>query len=264
MKKLFKTAVAGVAALFVACTSPMICFAESVEHIHEEESEYYLYSDSEYEDRFREYIDSLDSETASLMLQDQELVRYMHTPYFWEEDNTVTTNASRSVSLPLAAYPSGSYFSYNGRSCTCHALSCGYSVPSNYPENRCYISSTSSSGNCKRFHGGIQCAGFAYYVFNQYTGTNCSYNNIVNSSISPSSGSDVYNFLTYHGISVGSVIGGSLSSGVYHYIVVTDYSPTGISYYQANYGGNCKVTTATKTWAEFANWYDTISTMYIA
>lgn len=207
--------------------------------------------------KFNEHIEQLrieDPEQAKLIPADEELVRYMTREAYWESvDGAALANAQCSVSLPLAEYPDGSYFSYNGKACTCHA-NCTYSIPSGYSTSRCYNTTTSSSGNCKRYNGGIQCAGFAYYVFKQYNGVDCGSSN-------EKSGLSVLNdaslkFYFTSVVKVGGHARGNLNSGYPHSIIVTNITNDGISFYQANTNGNCNVSVATKTWTQLANWYD--------
>lgn len=211
---------------------------------------------------FNDFISTLDEESAALILSDEELVRSMQMVNYWKPstDNADSISAYSSVTLPLAAYPSGSYFSGNGRACTCHK-NCTYSVPENYSvKNRCYDQSTGSSGNCIRYAatGSIQCKAFADYVFKQYNGVDCSAQNATNKTLSSVTTESIGTYITRY-LNVGSHLRGTLVSGSYHSIIITSITSTGISYYQANTNGTCNVSTGTKTWVELGKWFASIS-----
>lgn len=208
-------------------------------------------------EKFNEHIGQLrteDSEQAELILKDEELVAYMSREDYWQHaDEIQPESALRAVSLPLTAYPAGSYYTYNGSACTCHDGDT-YIIPSGYSTSRCYNQSTGSSGNCKRYNGAIQCMGFAHYVFKQYNGVDCSSSN-ENAGLSVLNDASLKFYFTSV-VKVGGHARGTLKSGTPHSIIVTKVTNSGISYYQSNYGGYCKVSTGTKTWEEISNWFN--------
>lgn len=210
---------------------------------------------------FNDFISTLDEESAALILSDEELVHSMQMVNYWKPstDNADSISAYSSVTLPLAEYPSGSYFSYNGQACTCHK-NCTFSIPENYSVNRCYNTYTGLSGNCKRYAatGSIQCKAFADYVFKQYNGADCSSQNATNKTLSTVTTESIGTYITRY-LNVGSHLRGTLVSGFPHSIIITEITSTGISYYHANTDGTCNVSTDTKTWVQLGKWFASIS-----
>ena len=208
---------------------------------------------------FNSYIASLDEESAAIILNDSDLVLTMKMVTYWHPDDDnggIATYANRT--LPLAEYPAGSYFSYNGQACTCHTY-CTYAIPSGYSSTRCYDTQNGVSGNCIRYapNGSIQCIGFADYVFNQYNGVNRSNSNAVNKTLTSITSASLKNYFISN-LKVGShfrfYVKNSYGTMYPHSIIITGISDSGISYYQANYGGRCLVSTGVKTWDELSNW----------
>lgn len=267
MKKCLKNLLIALAAIIMSIGSISVstsALAEKVD-INSEEyiAEFGLESEitNESKNKFYEYLDTLPDDEAKLILSDEELVRFMQREAYWKAEDTVEKNASaRITTLPLINYPAGSYFSNNFDECDCHD-NCTYSLPTGFPTYRCYNKATGSSGNCKRFDGGIQCAGFAYYVFQQYTGTHCSSANQIG-GLSSVTASGLQNY--FSNITVGSHVRGTLSAGYPHSIIITGITSTGVSYYQANVGGKCLVSTGTKTWSQLASWFSSISKSWVA
>lgn len=271
MKRMYKKISIALATIIMSISSISISVSALTEkaYINSEEyiAEYGLESEitTESQNKFYEYLGTLSEDEAKLILADEELVRFMQREAYWDtegfETRAVTTRATR---LPLINYPVGSYFSYDLKECSCHS-NCTYDLSDggyNLPTYRCYNKLTGTSGNCKRFDGGIQCAGFAYYVFHQYTGTHCSSTNQIDglSSITATSAKDYF----FKNITVGSHVRGTLKSGYPHSIIITGFTNNSVSYYQANVGGKCLVSTGTKTWTEFASWYSSISKSWVA
>lgn len=217
--------------------------------------------------KFNEFIAQLDDETAELILSDEELVNSMKLESYWETDGATDTEVApyASVTLPLSSFPAGSYFSVDGSACTCHG-SCDFDDHSGFSKSRCYEAAYNRSGNCRRYSTtrSIQCKGFADYVFYKYNGVDCSDSNSINKSLSHGSvtASNLKNYIK-NNLSVGahlrfSLIGydedGKQKNAGPHSIIITKITNTGISYYQANYGGRCLVTTDTKTWSQLSSW----------
>lgn len=187
---------------------------------------------------FNDYIASLDEESAALILDDSELVLSMKMTTYWHPDNSndgIATYANKT--LPLPEYPVGSYFSYDGKACTCHDY-CSWSVPTGYSKGRCYIPSEGKSGNCIRYayNATTQCMGFADYVFEQYNGVYRSSSNAVNQTLTSITSTSLKNYATKY-LKKGShfrvYLNQTYGDGQYvpHSIVVTDVSANGISYY---------------------------------
>lgn len=214
---------------------------------------------------FNEYIASLDEEAADIVLSDSELVLSMKMTTYWHPDNDddgIATYASST--LPLPEYPVGSYFSYDGKACTCHDY-CDWRSHAGYSKERCFNTHTGTSGNCIRYayNATTQCMGFADYVFEKYNGVYRSSSNAVNQTLSSITSTSLKNYAAKY-LKKGShfrvYLNQTYGNGQYvpHSIVVTDVTPYGISYYQANYGGRCLVSTGYKTWDQLASWIHSI------
>lgn len=143
---------------------------------------------------------------------------------------------------PLSNYPVGSYYTYNGTACSSHA-NCTPSV----------------SCNCKKYGGGIQCAGFARYASDQYAhlsswvNTNADYNNSTR-TISSASGAQTL----FSSFGVGSYIRCANSGGGAHSFVIKTKTSTGIEVYECNITGLCKVGVRTLTWSNINSYYSSI------
>lgn len=224
-------------------------FDEESQHNHSLES----YNASEYGlksgiEMFKEYIATLDDESAQAILSDHDLVHVMQQDAFWYPEAFEPTEPSRAVSLPLSAYPAGSYFSVNGSACSCHS-SCTYTALT----NSCNLSGTTTPGNCKKYNGAIQCMGFAHYVYKQYNGADCSSANQLSKTFSIGDATDAKDYFLH--LSVGSHIRVNST----HSIIIGAQSTTGITVYDANSDGKCGVRFTAKTWSELASAYPAIT-----
>lgn len=230
-------------------------------------------SSSESVQKFNEYIASLPEENARLILEDEELVFMMKLDSYWEPD-TVSTNAVKSSSLPLSAYPAGNYFSYNGESCDCHD-ECDYVVSTGGVSTRCYVASTKKPGNCIRYAytGGIQCKGFADYVYHEYTSHNvkAAYKLDVSNytSISKDSAGATKMKTFFSSLPDGSNVRLTARSGGRHSVIVNDASNNGVYIYDANRveykdGERCKIGYEFLTWSELASLYKGIYSAWTA
>lgn len=217
--------------------------------------------------KFNEYLLTVDQETAALILGDEQLVQSMQMTTYWDESN-IEPDAAFSVTattLPLPSWPSGSYFTFDGKECSCHKY-CTYSKPdeveaSKYSRTRCFDTKEGKPGNCRRYvnTGAIQCKGFADYVFKQYNGVDCSNSNAVNESLATVDKENIKAYITSY-LSVGAHLRGRLSNTtIDHSIIITQITDSGISYYHANYGKDCLVSTGTKNWEQLAEMFDWIS-----
>lgn len=168
----------------------------------------------------------------------------------WERSNNKNTvslpaSAATSEGLPLDNYPAGSYFTKNGLACTDHgADGC------NYYDNTC---------NCKNFANSIQCDGFAKYVF-----ARC-----VNLSTWKPSGHEIRTNVTpikdeLQHLKAGTYLRLQVKDrGFQHSIIIMSTSETGIAIYEANYpDNNCVVNTRTQTYAQLANKYSEVISIY--
>lgn len=212
--------------------------------------------------KFEEYLASIPSEQAQMILDDPDLVRNMQMEYYWEPAQASTL---RATSLPLSSYPAGSYYSYSSTGCSCHS-GCTWDVPSSASQDRCYITSSHTSGNCKLYRPtlAIQCKGFADYVYKQYTGhdvgnsyaiSNCP-TTITNDSAGQTQWRNFANSL-----SIGSNVRVTVRGQSYkHSFIVKSKSSTGLTIYDANrVSNNCKVAVTTLTWAQLAQNYSGVS-----
>ncbi len=162
-------------------------------------------------------------------------------------------NSNTAIEKVKSEYPS--YFTQTKGECKDHNV--------NHPEN---------STTCKDFDGGWQCAGFARYVFYQVKGrlysssidkanvtgfgerTNPNYLDWDNSF----SGKDLNEQTAkqyLQGLPTGTYVRVETprtSKYYWHSFAVLDTSDTGITIYQANYGGKCLVKISEYTWSKFA------------
>ncbi len=223
---------------------------------------------------FNKYISTLSEARAQLILSDTELVETMQKDSYWlpiiDDSNSILRESSSQ--LPLPGYGSGTYFSYNGKACTCHD-DCDAIIPSGYSDvGKCYIIERNSSniitsvtnGNCKMYNSSIQCKGFADYVYKVYCGedissrTSVTLSDSYNSIPSSSTGAALMQELL-SSLPVGSNIRVHVRGKSYnHSFIISAKSSTGVTIYDANRVGNCKVGNQTKTWSELASMYDKV------
>ena len=238
-------------------------FPAHASDLHTHEQEFALASSTESVQKFNDYISTLPEDTAKLILEDEELVLMMTSDAYWTPSETNKVRSTYAVSLPLSNYPSGTYFTHNGNACsTCHNNNCGYTIPSGESTSRCWDSVLNSSGNCKRYAptGAIQCKAFADYVFYQYTGENVSNSNKSDTSayatiINGSDGADDLKTL-FTSLPIGSNVRLKVRGQTYyHSIIISAKSSTGVTIYDANRIGKCKVGNQTKAWAQLASMY---------
>ncbi|MBQ5602430.1 MAG: SH3 domain-containing protein [Clostridia bacterium] len=155
------------------------------------------------------------------------------------------------VTLPFSNYPAySSYFTKNGRACTCH------------PRNQCLVNS--SPCNCLRYikHNGYtfdlaatQCFGFARYcqlkVFGHTDGSDPSkYTNALGGAWNSGSftANDIKNVFTQYGA------GGHVRTKAGHSLFVISVNATGFTTYECNTNNkDCLVYTRDWTWATFYN-----------
>ena len=215
--------------------------------------------------KFNDYIASLPTDYAQIILDDEELVYSMKLDSYWEEpqENSPSSLRFRPV-FPLDEYPAGSYFTYNGNVCTCHssyANHCSYNR--NYSTVRCCNTVNHSLGNCKVYTntGSIQCKGFADYVYHHTTGHDIGSSYVINTDDYSSIGDDetgaalMKTFLK--GLKDGSNVRVSVRGKSYnHSFIVSDIRENGIYLYDANRTDLCKVDYKFKTWEQLAGMYD--------
>ena len=73
--------------------------------------------------KFNEYVASLPEECAQSLLEDEELVINMKLDSYWIEPDENAASAQGLVRIfPVSQYPAGSYFTVNGKACTCHTF----------------------------------------------------------------------------------------------------------------------------------------------
>ncbi len=154
------------------------------------------------------------------------------------------------ASFPLSDYPVGSYFSRNGKQC-----SATYGCVGNH---KC---SESGTCNCKKYKGAIQCMGFAEYAADQYAHSpnfdwRADGGDKNEKQITLSDAADAQSY--FEGRNVGDYlrVRGNASSG--HSIVIAGKSSNGITIYEGNYGGYCRVNMREMTYAEFYEDYAVI------
>lgn len=135
--------------------------------------------------------------------------------------------------LPLKDYPDGSYFTYDGKPCEDHS-NCDWA---------------GDDCNCIKFDRAIQAVGFAKYVYFEVTGKHVSLDNKTNIDLDMTEESAKSCLM---GAPVGTYVAAETNNELFHTMIVADSGKDGITLYQANYGGKCRVSLMTLTWAEFA------------
>ena len=157
-----------------------------------------------------------------------------------EQPITESPASTISASLPLAAYPDGSYYSLTGKACTCHTMT----------YNPCYWD---NSCDCINFDLSIQCAAFAKYIYYVVNGKHTSNSTTINKNMSLTAATAKS---TLQSLPVGTYLRVRTSGGSQHSIAIAGTSSTGITIYHANYGSPCKVRYQTLDWATFASSYN--------
>lgn len=160
------------------------------------------------------------------IVPDDQYETYINTEFYKTTvypDKKETRADSNQPTLPLANYPDGSHFSINYSSgCTCHG-NCSYW----------------GGCDCISYNGGIQCFGFANFVFSEYTGEEC---------VDSNSGGTVYfdnvselkSF--FLGLSKGAHVRYVSTSGIQHSIIVISAGSSSVKIYDANFvKNNCEV-----------------------
>lgn len=152
--------------------------------------------------------------------------------------------AEIGLATVMAEYPEGSYFNNTGTACNCH--------------NDKTINCITGLCDCKKFDGGVQCMGFAKYV----------YFNIKGKLDSEASKPDRNITLTEYtarqnlkGLSIGTHIRLKLRSStsenpVKHSIALISTTDDEITFAQANWNNTCEVSYKTYTWLKFASVFD--------
>lgn len=150
--------------------------------------------------------------------------------------------------FPIAEYPVGSYFTYNGRACDSHE-ECRPEIPC----------------NCRLYDNSIQCMGFAKYACDQYAHrSKWSYtpSHTDETLYKFSSGGELKDLINRLGLEKGAYIrlcnAKSDPCTGDHSVVLVDADSTHITVYEANYGGLCRVNYRSLTYEKFVSQYDRI------
>ncbi len=164
------------------------------------------------------------------------------------------------VTLPFADYPVGSYFSQNGRACTCHAGDCVTNTQSN--EN--CIRYWPSKANCQIDLKGVQCMGFARFCQWRLYGSidfsnTTDYYNAFGSKLS--AGKWTANTVKTTLTKVGP--GGHIRTGAGHSLFVISVSASGFITYECNTNNkDCLIYTRQWTWDSFYSYCGSRDLMY--
>lgn len=162
-----------------------------------------------------------------------------------------------SISFPIPGYEVGKYFSKTGTECKCHGQL--------KSDGTRYYCDTTWQGNCdcRVYSGGIQCHGFAKFVYNYIKGYDPSLTN-KNISLSPSSAKSMFLGMpkgTFLRLYVNGSEAPTSDNAVRHSIIISSTSSSGITVYHANYGGKCKIAITTFTWESFVSNYPYLYSM---
>ncbi len=159
-----------------------------------------------------------------------------------DQEVDVTSIGGYQYDLPLAEYPNGSYFTYNGAACTSHS-NCSYY----------------GGCNCRSFDGCIQCVGFAKYAickYNHQSAWNPVSSEKDDSNVYLSTNSAVIAY--FASLQKGSYVMFSESSSEVdpHVIVYLATTSSGIYLQECNIGGRCLVSIKTRPLADYRNYID--------
>ncbi len=177
---------------------------------------------------------------------DEQYEQYISTDFYKNTVYPEIRSSAPKASLPLPSYPSGSYFSKNGKACTHHKSGCNIN----------------GSCGCKSYNNSIQCMGFANYVFKQYNGVDCvsSNSNGKLTNITAASLKTYFNKLT-----VGSHFRYMGTNGIPHSFIITGKTSTGVKVYEANYSANnCIVGQRTITYESLAKQVASVTNSWTA
>lgn len=212
--------------------------------------------------KFNEYVASLPEECAQSLLEDEELVINMKLDSYWIEPDENAASAQGLVRIfPVSQYPAGSYFTVNGKACTCHTFEynpCRYI--GSYSPDHCSNVDNGAAGNCKAYEGttSIQCKAFADYIYNLGTthdiGEAYSVSTVGYTTISKEADGAAKMKAFFENLPSGTDVRLKNRSGGYHSIITagTDSANTGIYVYDANWTGICQVGYKFRTWEYLA------------
>lgn len=137
-----------------------------------------------------------------------------------------------AVQQLLRTFPDGSYYSKDGKACTCH--------------KRCTYS---SNCNCIKYDSSSQCMAFAKYCFYVYNDKNIPDCSGVSSSTVTLTEKNLQSYLKKIGNQ--AYVRGTTSSDRGHSVFITGFSETEVYIYDANYTGNCKVSCTSLSYKDF-------------
>ncbi len=168
-------------------------------------------------------------------------------------------------SLPLDEYPLGSYFTKNGKRCTCH--NSGNCIASGSACNCMRFWPTGRASTCEIDLLGVQCIGFARYCqyrlfgFIDYGDTAYRFTNLLGGTLKAGnwSAADAEYYIKKAGT------GGHIRIST-HSIVIADISDTGFTTYECNgktYGSECRVFARSFTWKSFYQTYGNTTWRYL-
>lgn len=190
------------------------------------------------------------------------------SPYDFETQQNASSNASSSEgisingwTLPFDDYPVGSFFSQNGKACTCHVV------------GGC-VTNTKAGENCIRYWPnktnrqvdlcGVQCMGFArfcqwrLYGTHDYSNSTDFYNAFGKKL---AAGSWTANTVKNTFTEVGA--GGHIRTGAGHSLFVISVTSTGFVTYECNTNAkDCKIYTRQWTWASFYSYAGSRELLY--
>lgn len=180
-----------------------------------------------------------------------------------EEPSNASSGGSyviNGVTFPFAEHPVGSYFSQNGKACTCHSGDC---VSNNSSKENC-IRYWPSKSNYQVDLKGVQCMGFArlcqwkLYGSHDFSNTKDFYNALGSKLNAGSwSANTIKNIFT----DVGP--GGHIRTGAGHSLFVISVSASGFVTYECNTGNrDCKIYTRQWTWDSFFDYAGSRPLMY--
>lgn len=217
----------------------------------------------DFEGRNDQYLTYLYSTDNSLLIEVDENLENDGLIYIDENVDTTSAATINGVSFPFADYPVGSFFTKNGRSCTCHNKGICVSSPASCNCMRYYP--TGVKATCTIDLLSSQCYGFARFcqwrAYGYHDAESKKFYNAFGGTLS--AGRWTANTIKEIFTSVGP--GGHLRTGSGHSLFVMQVSSTGFITYECNMsttGKNCIIYTRTWTWDSFHSKYGSRAMLY--
>lgn len=247
------------ASLCMSNDDELILYADNPDYIIEPNG-----GEFDYEGKNDQYVSYLYSIDSSLLIEfDENLESDGNALYMPEFADTTSAATINGVSFPFADYPVGSFFTKNGKSCTCHNQGICVASPARCNCMRYYP--TGVKATCKVDLLSSQCYGFARFcqwrAYGYHDAEAKKFYNAFGGTLS--AGKWTSNMIKEMFTTAGP--GGHLRTGSGHSLFVMQVSSTGFITYECNMsqtGKNCIIYTRTWTWDSFHKSYGSRAMLY--